>query len=62
MAPGSRQLRFTKHCGEFAGTNPFSRSVTAGSHEWLPYSKDEVRLKTVNTNLSNSAEYSSGKI
>ena len=38
MAPGSRQLRFTKHCGEFAGTNPFSRSVTAGSHEWLPYS------------------------
>ena len=23
-----------------------------GSHEWLPYSKDEVRLKTVNTNLS----------
>ena len=20
-----------------------------GSHEWLPYSKDEVRLKTVNT-------------
>ena len=23
-----------------------------GSHEWLPYSKDEVRLKTVNNNLS----------
>ena len=23
-----------------------------GSHKWLPYSKDEVRLKTVNTNLS----------
>ena len=22
-----------------------------GSHEWLPYSKDEVRLKTVNNNL-----------
>ena len=23
-----------------------------GSHEWLPYSKDEVRLKTVNNNLT----------
>ncbi len=22
-----------------------------GSHEWLPYSKDDVRLKTVNNNL-----------
>ena len=34
-------------------TPHFGKNVLLyGSHEWLPYSKDEVRLKTVNTNLS----------
>ena len=44
MAPGSKMLRYPKHFGE--------NVLLYGSHEWLPYSKDEVRLKTSNTNLS----------
>ena len=36
----------------FAEMLRISKHFTAGSHEWLPYSKDEVRLKTVNNNLS----------
>ena len=44
MAPGGTFFRFTPHFGE--------NVLLYGSHEWLPYSKDEVRLKTVNNNLS----------
>ena len=44
MAPGGTLFRFAPHFGE--------NVLRHGSHEWLPYSKDEVRLKTVNTNLS----------
>ncbi len=44
MAPGGEILRYHQHFGE--------NVLLYGSHEWLPYSKDEVRLKTVNTNLS----------
>ena len=36
----------------FAEMRRISDHFTAGSHEWLPYSKDEVRLKSSNTNLS----------
>ena len=44
MAPGGTLFRFTPHFGE--------NVLPHGSHEWLPYSKDEVRLKTVNNNLA----------
>ena len=44
MAPGGTFFRFTPHFGE--------KVLLYGSHKWLPYSKDEVRLKTVNNNLS----------
>ena len=44
MAPGGTLFRFTPYFGE--------NVLPHGSHEWLPYSKDEVRLKTVNNNLS----------
>ncbi len=44
MAPGGTLFRFTPHFGE--------NVLPHGSHEWLPYSKDEVRLKSVNNNLS----------
>ena len=44
MAPGGTLFRFAPHFGE--------NVLLHGSHEWLPYSKDEVRLKTVNNNLS----------
>ena len=44
MAPGGEMLRYHQHFGE--------NVLLYGSHEWLPYSKDEVRLKTVNNNLS----------
>ena len=40
MAPGGTLFRFTPHFGE--------NVLPHGSHEWLPYNKDEVRLKTVN--------------
>ena len=43
MAPGGTLFRFPPHFGE--------NVLPHGSHEWLPYSKDEVRLKTVNNNL-----------
>ena len=36
----------------FAEMLRISEHFTAGSHEWLPYSKDEVRLKSSNNNLS----------
>ena len=44
MAPGGEMYRLYEHFGE--------NVLPHGSHEWLPYSKDEVRLKTVNNNLS----------
>ena len=43
MAPGGEMFRYPQHFGE--------NVLRHGSHEWLPYSKDEVHLKTVNTNL-----------
>ena len=43
MAPGGTLFRFTPHFGE--------NVLPHGSHEWLPYNKDEVRLKTVNNNF-----------
>ena len=44
MAPGGEVFRYSQHFGE--------NVLRHGSHEWLPYSKDEVRLKCPNTNLS----------
>ena len=44
MAPGGTLFRFAPHFGE--------NVLRHGSHEWLPYSKNEVRLKSSNTNLS----------
>ena len=46
MAPGGTLFRFPPHFGE--------NVLPHGSHEWLPYSKDEVRLRTVNNNLLQS--------
>ena len=44
MAPGGTLFRFPPHFGE--------NVLRHGSHEWLPYSKNEVRLKSSNTNFS----------
>ena len=44
MPPGGEMFRYPQHFGE--------NVLRHGSHEWLPYSKDEVRLKCSNTNLS----------
>ena len=44
MAPGGEMYRLYEHFGE--------NVLRHGSHEWLPYSKNEVRLKSSNTNLS----------
>ena len=46
MAPGGEMLRYHQHFGE--------NVLRHGSHEWLPYSKNEVRLQSSNTNLSSS--------
>ena len=43
MAPGGEMFRYPQHFGE--------NVLRHGSHEWLPYSKDEVRLKSSNNNL-----------
>ena len=43
MAPGGEMFRYPQHFGE--------NVLCHGSHEWLPYSKDEVRLKSANNNL-----------
>ena len=50
MAPGGEMFRYPQHFGE--------NVLHHGSHEWLPYSKDEVRLKTVNNNLSANTSFS----
>ena len=44
MAPGGEMFRYPLHFGE--------NVLRHGSHEWLPYSKNGVRLKSSNTNLS----------
>ena len=44
MDPGGEMFRYPQHFGE--------NVLRHGSHEWLPYSKNEVRLKSSNTNLS----------
>ena len=44
MAPGGETFRFSPRFCE--------NVLRHGSHEWLPYSKDEVHLKSSNTNLS----------
>ena len=36
----------------FAEMQWITEHFPAGSHEWLPYSKNEVRLKSSNTNLT----------
>ena len=43
MAPGGTLFRFAPHFGE--------NVLPHGSHEWLPYSKDQVHLKSVNNNF-----------
>ena len=43
MAPGGEMFRYPQHFGE--------NVLPRGSHEWLPYSVDEVRLKSPNNNL-----------
>ena len=44
MPPGGEMSRYSGRFGE--------NVLRHGSHEWLPYSKNEVRLKSSNTNLS----------
>ena len=44
MAPGGEMFRYPQHFGE--------NVLRHGSHEWLPYSKNEVRLKSSNNNLT----------
>ena len=44
MAPGGETFRYPQHFGE--------NVLRPGSHEWLPYSKDEVRLKSSNNNFA----------
>ncbi len=43
MAPGGEMFRYPQHFGE--------NVLPRGSHEWLPYSVDEVCLKCSNINL-----------
>ena len=46
MAPGGEMFRYPEHFGE--------NVLPRGSHEWLPYSVDEVRSKSSNNNLPRS--------
>ena len=48
MAPGGEMLRYHQHFGE--------NVLHHGSHEWLPYSKNAMRTKSPNTNLSSRRE------
>ena len=52
MAPGGEMFRYPQHFGE--------NVLPHGSHEWLPYSKNELRLKSSNTNSPTSSEGLSG--
>ena len=47
MPPGGETSRYSGRFGE--------NVLRHGSHEWLPYSKDEVLLECSNTNLSQSS-------
>ena len=40
----------------FAAMRSRTEHFTAGSHEWLPYSKNAMRTKSPNTNLSFSRQ------
>ena len=44
MAPGGEMFRYPQHFGE--------NVLRHGSHEWIPYSKNEVCLKSSNNNLT----------
>ena len=44
MPPGGETFQLSPRFGE--------NVLRHGSHEWLPYSKDEVHLKSSNNNLS----------
>ena len=46
MAPGGEMFRYPQNV------------LCHGSHEWLPYSKNEVRLKSSNTNSSFLSRFS----
>ena len=46
MAPGGEMFRYPQHFGE--------NVLPRGSHEWLPYSVDEVRLKCPDNNFPHS--------
>ena len=48
MPPGGETFRFSPRFCE--------NVLRYGSHEWLPYSNDEVHLKSSNNNLSRSSE------
>ena len=48
MPPGGETFRFFPCFGE--------NKLRHGSHEWLPYSKDEVRLKSSNNNLPHAGD------
>ena len=50
MAPGGEMFRYPQHFGE--------NVLRHGSHEWLPYSKNELRLKSSNTNSSFLSRFS----
>ena len=44
MAPGGEMFRLFERFGE--------NVLRSGSHEWLPYSKNEVRLKSSNSQFA----------
>ena len=50
MPPGGETFRLSPRFGE--------NVLRHGSHEWLPYSKDEVHLKSSNTNLPCRTDFS----
>ena len=54
MAPGGEMYRLYEHFGE--------NVLCHGSHEWLPYSKNKVRLKCSNTNLSHRFWWGVGSV
>ena len=46
MPPGSEMFRFSPHFGENVLRN--------GSHEWLPYSRNEVHAQSSNSQFTES--------
>ena len=57
MAPGGDKLRKLIGLGEFAAMLVKSEVPTAGSHKWLPYSKDWVHSKSTNTNFPSATDF-----